>query len=95
MFKLPVIRSPKALTARSSPLTEKHYDAFVVSTIHGIEMSFATSGKQRGSGFYIPIGPQDFEKLAKEMMTTNPEAAVRAFGAALQEVPKIPKTLRG
>jgi hypothetical protein len=48
-----------------------------------------------GACFKIGIHPRDFEKLAKEMMTTNPEAAVKAFGAALQDVPKIPNTLRG
>jgi hypothetical protein len=91
MFKLTAQRSPRGLT--SSHLTHQHYDAYVNSTVDGIDIRFATSGKQNQSRFIIVIGPYNFEKLAKEMMQTHPEAAVKAFGAALQEVPKIPKVL--
>jgi hypothetical protein len=57
MFKLTAVRSQKSLA--SSRLTEKRYDASVISTLRGIDIRFATSSKQRGSvlqDWYPPAG---------------------------------------
>lgn len=51
-----------------------------------IEVGFSTD-KPLGKGWFTAtIRAADFEALAKEMVKTDPEASVKAFGAALQDV---------
>jgi hypothetical protein len=48
-----------------------------------LSLEFVTSG---GSRFNGSIRQDQFAELAKEMVLANPEAAIKAFGAAMQTV---------
>ena len=50
-----------------------------------LELRFATNlNGQRSSLFSTGISPQHFEEVARMMMEADPQAAIRAFGAAMQ-----------
>jgi hypothetical protein len=49
------------------------------------------SSEDRSERYKIVIGPEAFADLAAHMMKAEPGAAIKAFGAALQAVPEIPK----
>jgi hypothetical protein len=48
-------------------------------------LSFSDERGYGRSRFQIGILPDSFADLAQAMMHTDPEAAIKAFGAALQE----------
>ncbi len=54
-----------------------------------LEIGFGTDLPERNSIFLGYIS--DFETLAKEMVKADPEAAIKAFGAAMQQVSFSPK----
>jgi hypothetical protein len=47
--------------------------------------------ENRSESYQIVIRPEAFADLASHMMQADPEAAIKAFGAAMQAVPPIPK----
>jgi hypothetical protein len=51
-------------------------------------LTFTTGGPERKRSF---SGVIDFWSLAKEMMDTDPEAAIKAFGSVMQDVSLAPK----
>jgi hypothetical protein len=51
----------------------------------GLQIGFETNPGGQGSFFKGYILSADFGDLAKELLRADPEAAIRAFGAALQE----------
>jgi hypothetical protein len=52
-----------------------------------IEIGFCSNPDgERRSTFEAYIVPDDFAELAKLMLKADPQAAIRAFGAALQDV---------
>ena len=51
----------------------------------GIQFSTKPDGLRR-SHFRAAIGPAKFEELARLMVEVDPQAAIRAFGAAMQDV---------
>jgi hypothetical protein len=51
-----------------------------------IEVSFSTDKPLGKSSFTMAIDAPYFHELALEMVKADPDAAVKAFGAALQEV---------
>jgi hypothetical protein len=55
-----------------------------------LEIHVTTHGA-RSQSYVTRIPPPDFAALAKEMVNANPEAAIKAFGAAMQEVAFPPK----
>jgi hypothetical protein len=59
----------------------------------GLEISVFTNGA-RSQGYRSVIPSRDFETLAKEMVKANPEVAVKAFGAAMQDAKFPPKPSR-
>jgi hypothetical protein len=58
----------------------------------GLEIAFSTNpmgDDPKGhdhSRFRAAIGPRQFEKLARIMREADPQAAIRAFGAAMRDV---------
>lgn len=51
-----------------------------------VVISFATNpGGMRKQSYAVTIRPSDFERVASEMLKADPEAAIRAFGAAMQD----------
>lgn len=57
-------------------------------------IGYPTSIPRDASGFLV-IEPDSFAQLARCMMQANPDAAIKAFGAALQAgVPKQERTPR-
>ncbi len=50
-----------------------------------LEIGFSTDGQRRNT-FSAPIDPKQFEELARLMVEADPQAAIRAFGAAMQDV---------
>jgi hypothetical protein len=48
-----------------------------------IEVGFSEG--PNGSSLHTTIVPDQFEHVARIMMTADPQAAIRAFGAAMQE----------
>ena len=50
-----------------------------------LRIGFETNPGGQGSLFNAYIASRDFGDLAKEMLSADPQAAIRAFGAALQE----------
>jgi hypothetical protein len=51
----------------------------------GIHFSTNLDGRGR-SYFSAGIGPSNFEDLARMMVEVDPQAAIRAFGAAMRDV---------
>ena len=43
-------------------------------------------GTKMSERFFIPIEPEAFADLAREMIKADPQAAIRAFGKAMQEI---------
>ncbi len=84
------------LSITQSPLKEHSY--FAEKTLAGslqvvrvpgdfrfLALSFVTNPDgERSSQFSTGIDPKQFEELARMMMDADPQAAVRAFGTALQ-----------
>ena len=57
-----------------------------------IELRFSTNPEGANkSHFSSGIGPEQFSELAQLMMAVDPASAIKAFGAAMQGVPEIPK----
>lgn len=84
-MQLSVIRSP----ARGGSPTKTKFLRMLVIPIPSeghIEMRFGTGGEERQSSYYAPIGEGRFAELAQAMIKANPQAAIRAFGAAMQSV---------
>jgi hypothetical protein len=51
-----------------------------------IRISFATNPDGgRHQNYEVRVRPDDFEIVAKEMLRADPEKAIRAFGAAMQD----------
>lgn len=46
-------------------------------------LSWTSGGEQRSANWSITVGPDDFGKLARAMMMTDPDAALDAFSAAI------------
>ena len=72
--------------------TRKHYKAGFCADFSGdgkhgwIRISFATNPDGRIQQRYqVVISPKDFEDVAREMLRADPEKAIRAFGAAMQD----------
>jgi hypothetical protein len=70
------------------------FDASVVvaglGSTRQVEIRFTTNpGGLRKNSFSALIGAADFEELASAMMQADARAAIKAFGAALQDVPEI------
>jgi hypothetical protein len=64
-----------------------HGDNFQVGFGGWLTIAFSTNPNgERRSVFSAVIHPRDFEALAMEMVKANPQAAVKAFGAAMQTV---------
>jgi hypothetical protein len=89
MMNLTVVAQPA--NAMNGERYRRKYNA-VLSTIidpgHDyLHLRFVDRGS---TAFTIGIMPAQFEALAKEMVKAQPEAAVKAFGAAMQGV-QIPK----
>jgi hypothetical protein len=75
-----------------SYFAEKSYDGQMRVWHHDhsygyLEIGFSTNpdGRRR-STFSAGIGPNKFEELARLMVEADPQAAIRAFGAAMQDV---------
>ena len=59
--------------------------------IDHLEIGFGTNPDgRRHTIFHARIGPEHFKELALLMMEANPRAAIKAFGVAMQSVPRIP-----
>lgn len=58
-----------------------------------VEIRHSTDAPERNADYHAAIGPEDFKMLASIMMAVDPYEAIKAFGAALQEAPEIPKPL--
>jgi hypothetical protein len=54
-----------------------------------LEIGFSTDAAQNNSYFYAVISPRRFKELASQMMKAHSQEAIKAFGAAMQEVPEI------
>ncbi|MEA2891453.1 MAG: hypothetical protein QOI05_2246 [Bradyrhizobium sp.] len=51
-----------------------------------VRIAFATNPEGlRKQSYSVTIRPDDFETVAREMMKADPEKAIRAFGAAMQD----------
>jgi hypothetical protein len=89
-MKLKFTRSPYE---EHSCFAEKFYDGHMcIWRFHDkstgyLEIGFSTNpdGRRR-STFNAPIGPDQFEELARLMVEADPQAAIRAFGAAMKDV---------
>ena len=46
---------------------------------------------QRGNTYDVRVFPREFAEVARAMMEADPTAAIKAFGAAMQDVPEISK----
>jgi hypothetical protein len=69
---------------------ERTFDAYIgpvrfPDDSRALRIAFATNPGGQGSLFNGYIMSRDFGDLAKEMLEADPESAIRAFGAALQE----------
>jgi hypothetical protein len=84
---LDVLRSDQNDTYR----TRKHYKAGFAADGIGegrgwIRIAFATNpGGRRQQCYQLAILPNDFEAVAREMLKADPEKAIKAFGAAMQD----------
>jgi hypothetical protein len=89
-------RTPMRVSFRREPksehsyFAEKNFDGYVASAKitenhKCLKIGFATNPGGQGSLFSAYIMSTDFGDLAKEMLRADPESAIRAFGAALQE----------
>jgi hypothetical protein len=88
MTMLNVLRSDQNDTYR----TRKHYKAGLQADVMEegrpgwIRISFATNpGGLRQQCYQLAIVPNDFEMVAHEMLRADPEKAIKAFGAAMQD----------
>lgn len=78
---LDVLRNDQNDTYR----TRKHYKAGLCADTGWIRISFATNpGGLRQQCYQVAILPSDFEAVAREMLRADPEKAIKAFGAAMQ-----------
>lgn len=81
-------RSPKS---ENSPYAVADFDGHLCPVklskeIRGLQIDFEDNPGGKGSYFNAYILSGDFGQLAREMLKADPQAAVRAFGTALQEV---------
>jgi hypothetical protein len=84
-----IVRSP---ASSDSYFKEKHFQCRLwAGPADGYLRLFFDTGN--GSEFRGGISPSQFADLARAMVATDLEAAIKAFGAALQQVemPKPPK----
>ncbi len=66
--------------------TWRDYDAALEPWNRCVLIKFTTNPDgQRGNAFRVTIGREEFRELAAVMMSADPTAAIRAFGAAMQE----------
>jgi hypothetical protein len=90
-MQIPVYRHPQTAN-RGWSLQHKKYEAWVGATevLAGqwyLSVAFITNPDgQKRSSFDGVISPDNFNDLAKEMMKVDPVAAIKAFGAAMQEI---------
>jgi hypothetical protein len=80
-------REPKS---EHSIFAKKYFDGYICAEkftedCKGLSIGFETNPSSQGSLFNGYIVSGDFGDLAKEMLMADPQAAIRAFGAALQE----------
>jgi hypothetical protein len=85
---LNVLRSDQNDTYR----TRKTYKAGLRAELNNdqrpgwIRISFATNPDGlRQQCYQVAIVPNDFETVAREMLKADPEKAIKAFGAAMQD----------
>jgi hypothetical protein len=82
------------LTFETAPSSDgsqsKRYDGWLHAiSLPGtslIEVGYRVDHAQGMRRVYTYIGAAEFGALAKEMMKANPERAIKAFGAAMQDV---------
>lgn len=85
------------LTATRSPFGDDRYlsrveyqagigvDTFGDGSKH-VAIAFSTNADgERKQSYVVTLRPSDFERVVREMMGADPEAAVKAFGAAMQD----------
>jgi hypothetical protein len=90
-MKLTFTRSPYE---EHHPLAEKDFDGSISRCISNsfqgagyLQISFSTNPDgQKRSTFSAPIGPKQFEELARLMVEADPQAAIRAFGSAMKDI---------
>jgi hypothetical protein len=80
-------REPKS---DHSIFAKKDFDGYIspvkfTEDCKGLQIGFETNPGGQGSLFKGYIVSADFGDLAKQMLGADPQAAIRAFGAALQE----------
>jgi hypothetical protein len=54
-----------------------------------VELRFCTGGDKNGSSYTVYVSSKNFKEIVQAMMQANPQEAIKAFGAAMQEVPEI------
>jgi hypothetical protein len=72
--------------------TWRDFDATLEPWARYVLIKFTTNPDgERGNVFRVTIGRDEFKELASAMMSADPTAAIKAFGAAMQEAPEIQK----
>ena len=72
----------------ASGLTQKISDARLRAEMGVVTLGYSRNMNGRDKTHYsVIVGPDDFANLALAMMNANPQAAIKAFGAALQAGP--------
>jgi hypothetical protein len=87
MMEIEIYRSPgQGAGPYDSPVTFKGYLDHVSypKNRHGVRLTFQTGFECNHSDFEAIIWSECFASLAELMMQIDPDAAIRAFGAALQ-----------
>lgn len=84
-----VTRGPKSTGERFSndyPVQLEPAAGRMAWSVYGVKFNFLMDAGGRGrTAVQLEIPPEDFGRLAQAMMNANPEAATKAFGAALIE----------
>jgi hypothetical protein len=74
---------------RDGQLSETSYrqiaKASVVALWGTVRLAFVTPRGTGNSYYRLVVNPEDFVTLAQAMLHADPEEAIKAFGAALQE----------
>ena len=84
------IRATRSPFQSSNWRAEKSYDVgLIVDTPLGTPPGYIALGfvdRPRGNRYSVSIGPKNFKDLARAMMKADAQEAIKAFGAAMQEV---------
>lgn len=86
-MRISFLRQPKSDHSESA---KKDFDGLLrpwrlADSARGLSISFESNPDGQGSKFECVIASACFADLANEMLKADPEAAVRAFGTALQQ----------